>query len=288
MPNPELQSPQSAVNPLATLPNPPPALPIWAKVVYYIVETIAIGVGFSKFDWGKSILAAGGGEAVGDPQTWRRFSFKWQDTVSTDDADNQYFNIDIANITNGDIDGTWTQADYDAVFGALSLMVTSMSASISTRYWCEHVSSYVMAYNPYSLPKPFAHSGSPEAVHAVGVTGTAGGSSAPQVCSTVTEETPVRANWGRFYSPTIGGTAIDTSGRFITANVDALATAVHDCYEDLMSNQFFPVVPATSSAKQPLRALQTVTGVRVDDVLDVHRSRRHHIAAHRKILPLPS
>lgn len=288
MPNPALVSPQSAVNPLATLPQPPPTLPLWARALYYIAETIAIGVGFQKFDWGKSILPGGGGTTGTDVQTWRRFSFKWQDTASGDTADDQYFTIDVANITNGDIDSTWTQADYDTVVGVFATMVAQMAPLVIPRMWCESVSAYVMAFNPYGNPKPFAQSGSPEITVPIGVTGSAGGNAAPQTSCTVTEETPSRKNWGRFYLPAVGGGAFDTAGRISNANVDALAQNVHDQYETLMGAQFFPVVPVTSVDKQPIRALQTVSGIRVDNVADVHRSRRHKRQTHRAILPLPT
>lgn len=277
--------PSAGTTPLASLPSPPPTLPLWAKVVYYIAETIAIGVSFAHFDWGSPFNSTdtAEGEQAG---TWRRYVSKWEDTSSSQTADDQYYTVDVVNITNGQVDGTWNDTDYNNVQQLLNTYNGLIASSICNRYQNTQIAAYIMGFTPYSNPKPFAKSGSPVKVWAVTHTGAGGSTGAPQVCTTVTEETPVRKHWGRMYLPTLGGSTIDVNGRLQVANVDAIAQAAHDTYGALMNNQYFPVVCTTQSEKQPLRALQTVTGVRVDDVVDVHRSRRHKFAAHRKILPL--
>jgi hypothetical protein len=68
---------------------------------------------------------------------------------------------------------------------------------------------------------------------------------------------------------------------------------VHDAFQNLMSEEFFPVVPITqiqtggpSSGSVPTRALLTMSGVQMDDVPDVQRRRRPENATHRMVLPL--
>jgi len=277
--------PRTGTSPLATLPPPPPSLPLWAKIVYYVAETIAIGVSFAHFDWGDPFQSTGTTDEE-NPGSWRRFVSKWEDTSSAQTADDQYFTMDVVNITDGHVDGSWTDTDYTNVHGLIATFNAAIAGSICNRYHHTQIAAYVMAYNPYSNPKPFAQSGAPVRTWPANVTGAGGSLMAAQVCSTVTEETPVRKHWGRFYLPTIGGSVLDVNGRVLVANVDALATAAHDAYQNLMFNQYWPVVCTTQVDKQPLRALQGITGVRVDDVPDVHRSRRLKFAAHRKILPI--
>lgn len=274
------------VNPLASLPPPPPTLPIWAKALYYVAETIAIGVGFSSYDFGSPFAAAEGGTDTGDPDTWRRFVFHYADNQSGESADDQVFTIDLVNLTGGQIDSSWTQGDYDLVNAALNEAVVIMQDNVVSRLTLDRVDAYVMAFRPYSDPKPFAESGPPEHRFLFNVPGRGNPQIPPQSTTTVTEETPLRAHWGRMYLPTIGAQCLSITGRLDPAFHNAFAHVWADAYLELMAGQLFPVVATTRVNKQPLRALQTVTGIRVDDVMDVHRSRRHARSQTKTILPL--
>lgn len=284
MDSPETSPP--VVNRLASLPSPPATLPPWAKVLYYVAETVAIGVGFLNFDFGAPMSSTGGAAGGPDPDTWRRFVLHFADNQSAEPADDQVFTVDVVNLTDGQVDSTWNQSDYDQAMYALGSFAAALRSHIVSRLVCDRISAYVMAFRPYSELKPFAESGPPEFVQAQAYAGAAGPNVGPQGCSTITEETPSRAHWGRIYSPTIGTTSIGNDGRLTGAARSALATALHDTYAALMTNQLYPVVPTTQVDKVPARTLQAVTGVRVDDVLDVHRSRRHKFAQNRTILPV--
>jgi hypothetical protein len=268
-------------NQQVTLPPPPPTLPPWAKVLWYIAETVAIGISWKLFDYGQAMKAIGLGTDSEAPDEWRRFQVRWADQVSQDAADDQMFTIDVVNYTNGAIDSTWNDTDHTQVLTAINNLLTGIASSTSNRYTCQEVKGYRMAYNPLSNVKPFAESGPPVASSAPNVTGSGGSASSPQVCSTVTERTPVRANWGRAYMPCLGSSQIDTNGRLLAACRIAYGAAWQAFVEELGANQFHLVVPSTQSNKVPLRALQAVTAVSVDDVIDSHHRRRHkHALAH--------
>lgn len=264
------------------LPPIPAPLPPWARALLWISETLATGVIWQQFDHGAE-FAPTQGEA-GDPLagTWRRFVWEWEDLVSLEPADTQMFSIDLANITGGQLDGSWTDADYTTVFNQLQTYTTQVALQTASRYKCTAIKAYIKAFNPYPVSsdpgdpfrKPFAPTGPPERIHVPNALGSGSATMPPQVCTTVTEITPSRAHWGRFYTPTIGATAITSSGRLLASAAQALATNTAVTYEALQQAEFFPVVPVTQSNKIPLRALQVVNAVQVDDVIDVQRRRR--------------
>lgn len=85
------------------------------------------------------------------------------------------------------------------------------------------------------------------------------------------------------YMPTLGRTAYSGTGRVAASVVNALASATQTLVEGLASAQFIVVVPTTtqSSGKapnvvtSPMRTLQGMSAVRVDDVGDIIRRRRY-------------
>jgi hypothetical protein len=273
---------------LVQLPNPPPTLPLWGKVLWYVAETVAIGVSWKLFDYGQAINGVKAETGAAEATEWRRFVAHWDDTTSVEAADDQYHSIDVVNYTGGQVDSTWNQADHDYVTAAFLNFVVAIAGSTCSRYACKDVKAYRMAYNDYSFVKPFAESGPPVHAASTNTLGAGGSTIAPQICSTISERTPVRANWGRTYLPTLGSSMVDSGGRLTTACVDALANAYSTLANSLHAQDFFLVVPATSSNRSPVRALQNVTEVAVDNVADVHRSRRHKNQTHRLIIPTPA
>lgn len=265
----------------------------FARVAWYVVETVASALIWQQFDSASEIQPTGA--AAGGPEagTWRRFVFHVENLTSADFADDQSFSIDIANITDGDVDSTWTDADYAAVWISLSNIGVTVMQAVSSAYRCDRVESYIRGYNPYSITKPFADSGPPERKYLTGWTGGGGSTVPPQACTTITEETASRANWGRTYLPTLSSSAYMAGGRINPALVTQLVDSFHLNYDGLMQQQFFPVVPATwtgmvkGAGGQPARVLQGVTGLRADDVVDIHRSRRHKQPSMRSIKPTP-
>lgn len=264
----------------------PVPLPLWARALVYIAQTVAAGVIYQQYDHLGEMQPT---QATPDDplaDTWRRFVFHYENVSSADTADDEMFSIDIANITNGAVDSSWTAGDYSAVEVHLRGIVTAMAPMLSSSYRCDRIDSYIRAFNPYSVAKPFADSGPPEWTTVVNTPGTALNTVPPHACTTVTEMTPSRAHWGRAFTPTLGLAAYDPGGRLNGTHLSALVTAWGQAYASLMTAEYFPVVPVTMVSKQPVRALQVVTAVRADDVVDAHRSRRHKTATNRITYPV--
>lgn len=247
---------------------------------------MAIGGGWSAFENGASFLGFGGGDALENAATWRRFAFRWENTFSQIAADDVFFTVDLANITNGQLDGTWTDEDYDLVWSALAAIAAGVAPFTASHLTCTTINAYVMGFNDYANPKPFIESGPPEHVYQLTQPGAMAQPAGAVVCTTLTEMTPLRSHWGRFYSPSIGANALTGGGRLANAYVTSLANAVGTAYSNLMSAQFWPVVPTTQADKLPMRTLQGVTAVRVDDVPDTQRSRRPKYSNLRVTVPV--
>ena len=266
--------PGNTVNTLVLLPPPPPTLPPWAKVVWYAADFVATGVTYVAFDYAQSMPTTKTLETDPDPAQWRHIQVTAEDTTSADTADDQVFTFDLVNYTNGAIDSSWTIDDYNAVDLHLQGFLNSIKPNLQPRLTFTRWAAYVRQWNPKTIAKPWPDSGQPEHVGVLNIACTGVGALPPQVCSTVTELTPSRKHWGRFYSPTLAGNTIAASGRLATAFQDGLVAAASSMYESLVSTELIPVVPSLMADKVPARTLQQVTGVRVDDVVDTQRSRR--------------
>lgn len=209
---------------------------------------------------------------------------------STEVADNFVTTFDIVNITNGGVDSTWNQADFDQVAAYMNSLAVGWASRMSTDYKWIETRFYRRYFNPYSITEPFAPSGPPAITYPMNTPGTAGNFQAPQVAVTTTDRTAYAKHWGRNYWPHPGGTIVSSGGYIGSANVDSLAQLVHDQYAALMANEFFPVVPITrytlGDQVVPARGLLTVSELQVDNLFDVMRSRRPKKATYRKVLPL--
>lgn len=279
------------------LPPPPPGSDWKTKILWYLAGTAANALIYTQFDYGQEIQATGQAEGEPDTSVWMHVQVVFEDTVSQDKADNQVFTLDIVNYTGDLVDPSWTDADFSVVDQALNTFVGSLATSIIARLTWTETRFYRRAYNPYANPIPFAPSGGPAKVITHGVPGTGSGAVPPQCTSTVTEMTPSRRHWGRFYLPSLAPGVYAPSGRLNTVNVDAIAASAHTLFDQLGDQNFRVVVPTTSSGGTfqptlegdwsvvPARTLQQVTGIRVDDVADVHRQRRHKNVLYRKTLP---
>lgn len=277
----------------AVLPNPPPSLPTRAKVLWYVLNTIATAVVYQSFQYGQPINSTK--EAVGsvEPDTWRKFILGYGNTASVLVADDQQMTFEVVNYTNGVVDNSWTDADYNNVEAALVAFATSIKGLVVSYLTLDTIKAYTMAFNAYppdiSAPPPkynhFADSGAPVKVWTPAIPSTGTGQSAPQGCTTVTEVTPARSHWGRTYLPSIGLEAYQASGRLTTAAVDLVATNYNALLLQLESQGFHLVVPTRYANKLVTHTLQNVVGCRCDDVGDIIRRRRYRVAAYHKILP---
>lgn len=84
-----------------------------------------------------------------------------------------------------------------------------------------------------------------------------------------TGRTQVRNRWGRFYLPTLMNSEI-ADGRFTTAACAAVANAVQTMYNACVAADLIPVMysPTTGNC-------WSIEEIRVDDLVDVVRSRRY-------------
>lgn len=266
-------------------PSPIPApLPPWAKALIQLAPLIP-----TLF---QELLDHIGVMDPGDtatPGTWRQAHIIWGDSGNANPPDRMITTLDIANITGGAIDSSWTDADYNNVNNELNGMIAGWCTGFAQgRLKHLQTNYYVRAFNPYSNPKPFAVSGPPEKIFlgtSVGA-GVVGGIQANQISYTTTERTAYPRHWGRMYWPLPVNTTLSLQGGITTASVDALCTLVHQTYANFMADEFFPVVPVTQVQKQPVRGLLTMESIQVDNVPDVIRRRRLADVGYRKVLGL--
>lgn len=225
-----------------------------------------------------------------DPSSgeWRHVALVFNDTVSGDSADTMITGIDIANITGGGLDSSWTSGDYTTVDGHLNTLVGNWLHLMDPGVTCVAYKYYKRSYNPYSDSRPFAESGPPEHVTTVALTGTAAGPLPHQVALASTEITPWPHHWGRMYWPAVGNSSsfFKAGGYLSDAIVVSWATSVHDAYDALQGDEFFPCVPTTTVNKTPSRQLLGVTAIQVDDIADIIRRRRAHRSSFRSVQPL--
>jgi hypothetical protein len=222
----------------------------------------------------------------------RKLEVHWSRTPSVGVVqDDDICTFHFLNLTAGAPDATWVDADYAQVEAAFDAAWTSIKVYYAAEM---KLSQYVWradgpAFKPFgaalaptlratarSVPGTNAVTGSvpmpPQCamsvtettdakftVHGVGVPGDAVG----------TGRTQVRNRWGRFYLPAMA-TSILSDGRFSVANSAIVADAFHTMYNSCVSAGNIPVMysPTTGHA-------WSVTGLHIDDIVDVVRSRRY-------------
>lgn len=265
------------------MPQPVPSpLPKWARTLYQLEEAVLPPYLQGFLEWLgdiKNIDASGENE-------WRHFQFVFVPSFSTDPAEVCITTMDVLNTTGGVVDATWTQADYDTIGSSFSRLLPGVLGMMSSTYTCTEVRAYRRAFNPMSNPKPFALSGPPEYVYASQGSGALSSPLPGQVSVTSTDITTYPRHWGRNYWPGISAATVGAAGQLGTVYLNALVTAVHDCYQFLYDAEFLPVVPVTQQQKVPFRGLLGVTKVQVDSVFDIQRRRRVRRAAEKVSLPL--
>lgn len=111
----------------------------------------------------------------------------------------------------------------------------------------------------------------------------------PQQSCSVTLETAHRVRWGRWYVPAYCPT-LTAQGRYTTTKVDQLATAAATFVQSAKTAGALPVVWSPKGGKGPPAfapgTYEPVTGVRVDDIPEVIRSRRWQGSPYRKLVAI--
>ncbi len=100
----------------------------------------------------------------------------------------------------------------------------------------------------------------------------------PQVACSVTEETPIRRRWGRFYLPGFTVASVTENGRVSTNVVTDIADAAEDFYQAMFAANRPMIV-----LRDVDRTYQYVQSIRVDNVYDIIRRRRHSSTTVRAI-----
>jgi len=188
--------------------------------------------------------------------------------------------FDIANITDGAHDPTWTSADLDHVTDALAVYLAAVRVYQTTGFTWKELRYYMRRFKP--LNAGFEDMGDPVRIVPVAYAGTASATTLPyQVALSVTEKTVLRKHWGRFYLPCPAHTTLDGYGRWTSTVTAAIAALTGTAYEALISNGLLPVVASAGSS-----SLLSITQVQVDDIPDVQRSRRARTTLIRSIAPI--
>lgn len=236
---------------------------------------------------------------------WRyvAFSFQRSTPVSTLE-DRAMFGLNVTNITNGDLDKSWTTQDYTDCDTAFTEFFTAIKANISTshtlidyRYYKKTFNASIPANTPADAIDPatgkkyirFNKLGAPEHIFAVNMPGTAAQQPLPYQCScSITLKTPTPKHWGRIYLPGLTSAGVTTNGRLISSMCTFNANQMAELIDDLHQKGFQIVVPTTQVQNVIHYALSTVSQVVVDDIPDVQRRRRPKQAALRSVgAPLP-
>lgn len=114
----------------------------------------------------------------------------------------------------------------------------------------------------------------------------------PQCACSVTLQTSARPRWGRFYLPWSSSASLDSgSGRINTSHVDQVANTCEAFLATCKTSGAIPVVWSPKGGKGPppfsAGEVLPVTTVRVDDIVDIIRSRRWQDKPYHKVVTVP-
>lgn len=271
--------------PEIALPLPPQPIPAWAATLFSPSTDFqeAIEHAYHYFF----------PVASTDELEWRRIQVEIQVAANIEPADSAIITFDLINYTSGNIDPSWTQTDYDKVWTEINNLFTAYRPFMNSDAIVKHYRAYTMKFHadwagsdPNTDRPTFAESGPPASSFTPNVAGQSVAALPRQMAFSVTEETPRRQSWGRFYMPFPGNALLGAQERWLVSAVDTIVAAVHQMYQALSDAELFPVVPQASLRKARIAALSQVVAVRADDVPDVIRRRRLKHRQYLKRLPV--
>src|SRR3954454_23148267 len=268
---------------MALSPVAPAPLPPWAKAVLQIAPYVWATIDHF-YDYKGTTAAPAHLE-------WRYVTLRWTRAtpVGTTEAVAQ-IGFHIANITAGDLDATWTTQDYVDCETALTEWLSALNPKISSTHTMVDYRWYVKKFAEPMLPNQrFSQSGPPARITVHAQPGGATGSPLPyQVAMSVTFKTAAPRHWGRVYIPGLTPNDVDTNGRWGPVTISLVANQTAELVDDLAAKGFQLAVPMTQHDGSLVGALNTVTGIQVDDIPDVIRRRRLSTAKIRtQGVPLP-
>lgn len=265
----------AGIAPQYPLPTPP-----WLRV--------AINVGPPLVSWLTDYFDVFGvADDVEDVQ-WRRLQVKFSRTAPTGLTEDAGINTyDIVNMSDGNLDTSWTDADFVTCETHFDRFHVDLAAAMTNTHTVDQYRWYKMQFNPLTLSEPFVPSGAPVRVIEKNMVGSSPSFPLPfQVAMSVTEKTPLRKHWGRVYLPGMSGAQLASAhGRWDSAKLATMANSVQNLHEDLNDDQFIPHVPVTQFNGQPVRSLYGIDKIQIDDIPDVIRSRRARSVNLRVIRP---
>lgn len=183
--------------------------------------------------------------------------------------------FDFVNVTSGEIDTTWTTADFAGVEARLRTFYAAISAYLSTVSSLREFRWSVLP-NPPGEDNPAVRVAPPSTA----LTFTGSSQAVPQLACNVTKIVPLRRHWGRVALGPLGLGMAGTDGRVPTANVDAIAAAANTLVNGLQADDT-PMIVFNRATGVGL----AVEGVKVDNTMDVVRSRRFRTKTYSKQLP---
>lgn len=254
---------------VAISPSAPAPLPPWAKLLLKGLP----------FIWalGEALVDTHHEASDVTDVEWRKLVLRFTRSTPAGSVEDQaQIAFNILNLTGGQVDKTWTTADYTTCEAAVSEWFNNVRGLIHTSHTCTDFRWYRMAFSdPMSPSHRFAFSGPPQRVTPFGGVGAQTNTALPyQDAMTATLDTGVPRHWGRFYLPGLTAQALGTPSRWINTATQTLANGTAEFFDDLYRAEFQPVVPVTQVDKALVPALLTVAQVRVDDIPDVIRRRR--------------
>jgi hypothetical protein len=179
------------------------------------------------------------------------------------------------NSTGGDLDVSWTTADYALIETGFQTLWTSLGGLFPNEVrLVEH------RWYPFG---PGVHAPNPPVrVTTIGspLTGTGTTILPHQIASTLTFRTALRRHWGRIYLPVYPVAAnIVAGGQLSATAVDTLAAAGSTYLKCGNANGLVPVVWDRNR-----HSAMGITAVEADSVPDIIRRRRSRVTSYKKIL----
>lgn len=200
----------------------------------------------------------------------RRCVVKWSRDFYSMDSVQTHF--DVVNVTAGDIDETWIDADFATCESAFDAFWGTIKTGVSPHYTLQEYRWYRLG--PGATPPETAVRVTPRNVPATG----GGDSLPPQLCVVVSLRTALRKRWGRMYLPApVEANAADP-GLVATSYVDSVAGAANAFETALSAADFEWVV----YSKQMSRAY-AIERLVVDNSFDTQRSRGFHRGPYQKV-----
>jgi hypothetical protein len=182
--------------------------------------------------------------------------------------------IAIVNTTGGNVDTSWTQDD----FAFCEAAFLAFWGAIKDRFPTTTVLSALRWYRVgpgATPPEPAVRSS------LVSVPGTSSGPCLPAQCAeNITLRTGLRKAWGRMYLPAFTSTHLTQGGTIPSADVDGVADAASAFVQALAAGDFIAMV--YSGTHQRMYAVERV---KVDNIFDTQRRRRHRSPSYSKQWP---